>query len=50
MGQRQNLDLFEEFWVQVGVHQRSVLLQLLFAMMVDVITKHAKEGWSNEIL
>ena len=43
-------ELSEEFLVQVGVHQRSVLLPLLFAIVVDVISKNAREGLMNEIL
>ena len=40
----------EEFLVQVGVHQESVLLPLLFAIAVDVILENAREGLINEIL
>ena len=40
----------EEFWVWVGVHQRSVLSPLIFAIVVDVVTEHAREGLLNEIL
>ena len=35
----------EEFEVKVGVHQGSVLSPLLFAIVVDVITKMQKEVW-----
>jgi len=36
--------------VEVGVHQGSVLSPLLFAMVVDVVTKCARKGLMNEIL
>ena len=39
----------EEFLVQVGVHQRSVLSPLLFAIAVDVISENAREELMNEI-
>ena len=40
----------EEFGIRVGVHQRSVLSPLIFAIVVDVVTEHAREGLLNEIL
>ena len=40
----------EEFLVQVGVHQGSVLSPLLFAISMDIILENAKEGLMNEIL
>ena len=40
----------EEFEVQVGVHQGSVLSPLLFAMVVDVITENTKRGVVNKLL
>ena len=40
----------EEFLVQVGIHQGSVLLPLLFAIAVDIISESAREGLMNEIL
>ena len=40
----------EEFLLQVGVHQRSVLLPLLFAIAGDVISENARKGLMNEIL
>ena len=40
----------DEFWVRVGVHQGSVLSPLIFAIVVDVMTEHAREGLLNEIL
>ena len=43
-------ELFQEFLVQVGVHQESVLSPLLFAIAVDVILENAREGLMNEIL
>ena len=39
-----------EFWVRAGVHQGSVLSPLIFAIVVDVLTEHAREGLLNEIL
>ena len=43
-------ELSEEFLVQVGVHQGSVLSPLLFAIAVDVISENPREGLMNEIL
>ena len=40
----------DEFGVTVGVHQGSMLSPLIFAMVVDVVTEHAREGLLNEIL
>ena len=40
----------EEFEVQVGVHQGSVLLPLLFAIVVDVITENLRRSVVNELL
>ena len=40
----------EEFGVRVGVRQGSVLSPLIFAIVVDVVTEHAREGLLNEIL
>ena len=40
----------EEFEVNVGVHQGSVLLPLLFAIVVDVIIENARRGVVNELL
>ena len=40
----------EEFGVRVGVHQGSVLSPLILAIVVDVVTEHAREGSLNEIL
>ena len=40
----------EYFWVRVGVHQGSVLSPLIFAIVVDVVTEHAREELLNEIL
>ena len=39
----------EQFLVQVGVSQISVLLSLLFAIAVDVISENAREGLVNKI-
>ena len=40
----------EEFEVDVGLHQGSVLLPMLFAIVVDVVTIEIKEGMLQEIL
>ena len=40
----------EEFGVRVGVHQGFALSPLIFAIVVGVVTEHAKEGLLNEIL
>ena len=42
-------ELSEEFLVQAGVHQESVLSPLLFAIAVNVISRNAREGLMNEI-
>ena len=43
-------ELSEECWVQVGVHQGSVLSPLLIALAVDVFLETAREGLMDEIL
>ena len=43
-------DLSQEFLIQVGVHQGSLLSPPLFAIAVDVISKNAREGLMNKIL
>ena len=40
----------EEFGVRVGVHQGSVLSPLIFVIVVDAVSEHAREGLLNEIL
>ena len=40
----------EEFEVKVGVHQGSVMLPLLLALLVDVITENAKRGVVDKLL
>ena len=41
---RVGLELSKEFKVKVGVHQGSVLLPLVFAILVDVVTKSVRNG------
>ena len=40
-------ELSEEFEVKVGVHQGSALSPLLFAIVIDVVSKEC-ENWFNE--
>jgi hypothetical protein len=40
----------ENFAVKVGLHQGSVLSQLLFIIVMDMITKEISEGLPKEIL
>ena len=40
----------EEFEVNVGVHQGSVLSPLLFAIVVDVVTENARRAEVNELI
>ena len=42
--------LSDEFSVNVGAHQGSVLLPLLFAIVVDAVTERVTDGSINEIL
>ena len=42
--------LSEEFEVNVGVHHGSVLSQMLFAIVIDVVTNEMKEGMLQELL
>ena len=42
--------LSDEFEVNVGVHQVSVLSPLLFAIVIDVVTNEIKDGTLQEIL
>ena len=37
----------DESEVRIGVHQGFVLLPQIFAVVVDVVTEHAREGLSN---
>ena len=48
--QRQESELSEEFEVKVGVHQGSVLLPLVFAIVVDVVTESVRNGLMSEML
>ena len=47
---RVGLELCEEFEVKVGVHKGSMLSQLLFAIVVDLITESVRNGLMSEIL
>ena len=47
---RVGLELSEEFEVKVGVHQRSVLSPLVFAIVVDVVTESVRNGLMSEML
>ena len=47
---RLGLKLSEEFEVKVGVHQGSAFLSLLFAIVVDAITKSVRNGLMGEML
>ena len=40
----------EEFSVKVGGHQGSVLLPLLFAVVIDEVTKNPRKGRMKRIL
>ena len=46
---RVGLELSEEFEVKVGVHQGSVLLPLVFAIVVDVVTESVRNGLMSEM-
>ena len=42
--------LSESFYVKVGLHQGSVLSQLLFAVVMDVVSGEARSGLPSELL
>ena len=44
------MGLSKEFAMKVGVHQRSVLSPLLFAIVIDEVTGNARKGWMKQIL
>ena len=46
---RVGFELSEEFWVQVGVHQKSVPSPLLFPIVVNVNTENTREDLMNKI-
>ena len=46
----ETIELSEEFEVKVGVHQGSVLSLLIFAIVVDVVTKNVRNGLMSEML
>ena len=47
---RVDSELSEEFEFKVGMYQGSVLSPFLFVVVVDVVTKFAKEGALSELL
>ena len=47
---RVGLELSEEFEVKVGVHQGSVLLPLVFAIVVDTVMESVRNGLMSEML
>ena len=47
---RVDSELSEEFEVEVGMHQGSVLPPFLFALVVDVVTEFAREDALSELL
>ena len=47
---RVGLELSEEFEVKVGVHQGSVLLPLVFAIVVDVVTESVRNSLMSEMM
>ena len=47
---RVELELCEEFEVKVGVHQRSVLSPLVFAIAVDMVTENVRNGLMSKML
>ena len=47
---RVGLALSEEFEVKVGVHQKSVLSPLIFAIVVNVVTENVRNGFMSEML
>ena len=48
--QRQKSEVSEEFEVKVGVHQGSMLLLLVFAIVVDVVRESVRNGLMSEML
>ena len=47
---RTDAGLSKSFEVKVGLHQESVLSQLLFAVVMDVVTSEARSGLPSELL
>ena len=47
---RLDSELSEELEVREGMHQESVLSPFLFAAVVDVVTKFARDGALSELL
>ena len=50
MNVKVGFEFSEEFYVAVGVHQKSVLSPLLFAIVVDIVTENARKGLMKEVL
>ena len=47
---RLDYELSEELDVKIEMHQKSVLLPFLFALMVDVVIEFGREGALSELL
>ena len=47
---RTDAGLGERFEVKVGLHQRSVLSPLLFAVVMDVVSSETRSGLPSELL
>ena len=47
---RVDSELYNEFHVEVGMHQEFVLSPFCFAVVVDVVTEFARKGALSELL